>query len=110
MATLTAVDPEGESIVWSLDDDDNDALDGNEELFDIENGVLTFKSAPDYETGRPMAAPDNTYVVTVQASDGGNDTTATETLTIRGHQRGGARYGDAVHVAAPGEFANHALP
>ena len=36
VATFTAVDPEGESILWSLDGNDM-------EDFDIENGVLTFQ-------------------------------------------------------------------
>ncbi len=77
VATLTAVDPEGKSIVWSLADS------GGNEDFDIENGVLTFKSSPDFESPMGGDADDsNTYVVTVQASDGGNDTTATEALTI----------------------------
>ena len=71
MARFTATDPEGESIVWSL-------VSGNDmEDFSIENGVLRFKSSPDYE----MPADDNhqnDYEVTVQASDGGEDTTATE--------------------------------
>ena len=80
VATLTAVDPEGKSIVWSLDDDDNNAPD--DELFDIENGVLTFKNSPDFENPMGGIANTNTYVVTVQASDGGEETTATETLTI----------------------------
>ena len=43
VATLTAVDPEGKSIVWSL------ANSGDVEDFDIENGVLTFKNSPDFE-------------------------------------------------------------
>ena len=75
VATYTAVDPEGESIVWSLAGADMDD-------FSIENGVLTFKSSPDYE----MAADDginNTYEVIVQASDGGDDTTATEAVMIK---------------------------
>ena len=44
VATFTAVDPEGESIVWSL------AAGTDMDDFDIENGVLRFKSAPDFET------------------------------------------------------------
>ena len=78
VATLTAVDPEGESIVWSLEDT------GDNEDFDIENGVLTFKSSPDFEDpkGGGDSGNDNTYVVTVQASDGGRDTTAMEEVTI----------------------------
>ena len=75
VATLTAVDPEGESIIWSL------AADTDMDDFDIENGVLTFKSSPDFEMPADTGT-DNTYVVTVQASDGGQDTTATEELTI----------------------------
>ena len=79
VATFTAVDPEGESIVWSLADDDNAAPD--DELFDIENGVLSFKSSPDYEAAAD-SNNDNTYTVTVQASDGGDTTTAMEPVTI----------------------------
>ena len=75
VATFTAVDPEGESIVWSL------ATGGDMEDFDIDDGVLTFKSSPDYEM--PAASDDsNTYVVTVQASDGGDGTTTMEPVTI----------------------------
>ena len=43
VATFTAVDPEGESIVWSLADGDD------MEDFSIENGVLRFMSSPDFE-------------------------------------------------------------
>ena len=77
VATFTAVDPEGESVTWSLDGDD--ATD-----FDIENGVLRFKSSPDFESpqGGGAIGTSNTYVVTVQASDGGQDTTAMEEVTI----------------------------
>ena len=76
------MDPEGKSIVWSLDDGDGDAPDDG--LFDIDNGVLTFKSSPDFEgpKGGGANGTDNTYVVTVEASDGGDETTARETLTI----------------------------
>ena len=44
VATFTAVDPEGESIVWSL------AAGGDMEDFAIENGVLRFKSSPTLRT------------------------------------------------------------
>ena len=77
VATFTAVDPEGESIVWSL------ATGDDMEDFDIENGVLTFMSSPDFENPQGGNGNNsNTYVVTVQASDGGDDTTATETVTV----------------------------
>ena len=75
VATFTAVDPEGKSIVWSLAGADMDD-------FDIENGVLRFKSSPDYEI--PVDADTNsTYEVIVQASDGGAaPTTAMQAVTI----------------------------
>ena len=50
MATFTAVDPEGESIVWTLAGDDMAD-------FDIENGVLRFKSPPDFENPSRSATP-----------------------------------------------------
>ena len=75
VTTFTAIDPEGESIVWSLEDmDDMDD-------FEIDNGVLRFKSSPDYEAPAD-ADNNNTYVVTVQASDGGTVTTAMEEVTV----------------------------
>ena len=42
VATYTAEDPEGESVVWSL-------AGANMDDFSIENGVLRFVSSPDYE-------------------------------------------------------------
>ena len=75
VATFTAIDPEGESIVWSLAGDDM-------EDFDIEDGVLTFKSPPDFEM-RADAGTNNTYEVTVKASDGGDDTTSMEAVMIK---------------------------
>ena len=78
VATFTAIDPEGESIVWSLEDmDDMDDMDD----FEIDNGVLRFKSSPDFESPGSSNGS-NTYVVTVQASDGGMDTTAMEEVTV----------------------------
>ena len=74
VATFTATDPEGESITWTLAGTDIEA-------FSIENGVLRFKSAPDFEAAAD-ADGNNMYVVTVQASDGGEGTTATEEVTI----------------------------
>ena len=61
VATFRAEDPEGESITWTLTG--ADAAD-----FSIENGMLRFRSSPDFE-----GAGDNAYEVVVQASDGGAD-------------------------------------
>ena len=76
VATFTAVDPEGKAIVWSLAGDDA----GD---FSIVNGVLSFEEPPDFEDPQGGSGNDSTtYSVTVQASDGGADTTATEMLTV----------------------------
>ena len=79
VATFTAIDPEGASIVWSL------AAAEDMEDFSIVNGVLRFKSPPDFEA--PQGGGTNgtsvTYQVTVQASDGGAAaTTAMKPVTI----------------------------
>ena len=79
VATFTAIDPEGASIVWSL------AAADDMEDFSIVNGVLRFKSPPDFEA--PQGGGTNgtsvTYQVTVQASDGGAAaTTAMKPVTI----------------------------
>ena len=67
VVTISAMDPEGEMITWSLGG--NDAED-----FDITGGVLSFKSSPSYETpkGSPATdggAADNSYEVTVNATE-----------------------------------------
>ena len=75
VATYTAVDPEGAEIVWELDGGDAGA-------FDIEGGVLTFKSAPDFEA-ETDTDDNNVYNVTVQAGDGGtNPATKIVTVTV----------------------------
>ena len=66
VANFSAMDPEGEMIVWSLGG--ADASD-----FDITGGVLSFKSSPDFES--PMGTPesgtdaDNSYEVMVVATE-----------------------------------------
>ena len=59
VATFTAMDPEGTTISWTLEGTDSDALSISSD------GVLTFRSPPDYETK-------TTYMITVEASDGTN--------------------------------------
>ena len=66
VGTFSAMDPEGESIAWSL-------AGADAEDFDITGGVLTFKSSPNYED--PKGSPDtgtdadNTYEVMVVATE-----------------------------------------
>ena len=63
VATYTATDPEGAMVRWSLDG--TDAGD-----FMIENGVLSFKKSPDFETPKGgSAGMSNTYTVMVKATD-----------------------------------------
>ena len=65
VATFTATDPEGGMITWTLTGTDDS-------VFSITGGVLEFDSAPDFEAPGD-ANTDNTYNVTVNASDGVND-------------------------------------
>ena len=65
VATYTAVDPEGAEITsWTLGGDDA----GD---FMIDGGVLTFMKSPDFEAAADDDT-DNTYEVTVQATDESN--------------------------------------
>ncbi len=64
----TAMDPEGETATLHLGGTDATS-------FTLTNGVLTFKSAPDFETKR-------SYSVTVTASDGTNESTLAVAISI----------------------------
>ena len=61
VATYTATDPEGASVMWSLG-----GVDAGD--FTIDNGVLSFAKTPNYEAAAD-ADTDNVYVVDVQATD-----------------------------------------
>ena len=65
-----------DSATWTLDGADDDA-------FDITGGVLTFKTAPDYESPMGGANDDsNTYMVTVMAEAGGEMEMVEVTITV----------------------------
>ena len=66
IATLTASDPEDDAIVFTI---------SGSELSITSAGVLTFSSAPDYET-------QSSYSATVTASDGTNSTDQSITVTV----------------------------
>ena len=71
VATYSATDPEDDDVTWSIAG--TDAV-----RFSISSvGVLSFKSAPDYESPND-ANQDNVYEVTIRASDG----TLTSTLDV----------------------------
>jgi VCBS repeat-containing protein len=66
--TITASDPEGAALTYSISGTDA-------ALFNVNalTGAVTFKTAPDFE-GPTDAGPDNVYDLTVHASDGTNST------------------------------------
>ena len=76
VATYTAEDPEGTTITWTLEDEDNDA-----DVFDIDEGVLTFKQSPNYEDPAD-ADTDNVYNVTVVATDSGDEPEDVAMMTV----------------------------
>lgn len=75
VTTLTA----DESVTWSLTGSDDDA----KFAIDANTGVITFVTAPDYETPTDVGdtANNNTYVMTITATDAANNT-STQTLTV----------------------------
>ena len=66
VATYQATDPEGRTITWGLSGTDSDD-------FNINEGVLTFATIPDFEKPADDNG-DNEYLVTVQARDEGGKT------------------------------------
>ena len=75
IATLTAIDEDGDSLEWNI----IGGRDGH--LFSLlENGQLSFKQAPDYEA-MSSGGGDNDYFVNVRVSDGLHY--ADQNLTIR---------------------------
>ena len=75
VATYRASGPDAASATWTLEGDDA----GD---FDISSsGVLTFRASPNYETPAD-ADTDNTYEVTVVASDGTNEDRLDVTITV----------------------------
>ena len=75
VATYAATDPEGETITWDLDGNDDDKLSISSA------GVLTFNTVPDFEDKKDHNT-DNVYEVTVIASDGTNKETQEVRITI----------------------------
>ena len=76
VSSYLATDAEGATIAWSVSGPDSDDF-----SIDSDNGVLTFKSAPDYENPGDVNG-DNEYLVTVEASDGALTGTVNVTVTV----------------------------
>ena len=70
IGTVTATDADGDTISYSLSGTDASSMSINSS-----SGVLTFNSAPDYETK-------TSYTATVTASDGTNSVTQNITVSI----------------------------
>jgi VCBS repeat-containing protein len=75
--TVTATDPEGGALTYSI------AAGGDASLFSINptSGAVTFTTAPNFEAPVDGGA-NNTYVITVRASDGVNTSTLPVTITV----------------------------
>ena len=72
--TYTATDPEGATLIWSLEG--TDAAD-----FTITGGALKFASTPDHES--PADSDENNiYSITVKVTDGTNPVTRAVTVTV----------------------------
>ena len=77
VTTVTSTDPEGTARTYSI----VAGGDGTRFSINASTGVLTFVSAPDYEAPTDTDA-NNSYVVTVQASDGSLSDTQTITVNV----------------------------
>ena len=75
VAKYTAIDPEQETITWSLEGMDSGLLAISE------TGELTFVSPPDFESPQDSGS-DNTYDISVKASDGTHDDTVQVTVSV----------------------------
>ena len=78
VATYTVSGPGADMATWSLGGDDSRS-------FNISGGMLSFRSAPNFEMPRGQAMSDNntnTYMVTVKASSGGSMAQHEVTVTV----------------------------
>ncbi len=81
VATLTATDTDAARLRWSIPAGMAGGADGAVFSLIDDAGVLTFSTAPDYETPTDDDG-DNVYEVTVQVSDGTNTDTAALEVTV----------------------------
>ena len=81
-ATYRAIDPDNDSVEWSLSGADA-------ALFEISGGSLGFRAAPDFEA-RADAGGDNVYEVVVVAGDGEFTATLAVLVTVTNDDEPGA--------------------
>ena len=77
VATIAAVDPEGQDVTYAISGGDDAALFG----IDAQTGALSFLAAPDFEAPAD-AGGDNVYDVTVSASDGARASEQAVSVTV----------------------------
>ena len=82
VANYTATDPDNGTIIWSLSGADAS------KFFISANGVLTFKTYPDFEA-RASSNNSNAYQVTVEATDGTNPVTLDVTVSVTNVEEAG---------------------
>ena len=83
VATYTAADPEGATVVWeTLGGADSDD-------FSFSNGVLRFVAPPDYEAPADNGG-NNAYQIRLRTSDGPNTVTHAVTVTVSNEEETGA--------------------
>ena len=85
-----ATDPDGDSLSWSI----SGGADAGKFSIVAGTGVVTFVTAPSFGTPTDFGA-NNTYEVTIQASDGSSAATTTVTVTVTQQVAPGGS-GDAV--------------
>ncbi|WP_420443644.1 cadherin domain-containing protein [Candidatus Poriferisodalis sp.] len=84
VARFEASDPEGEDIIWTLLGTDRDDL-----AIGHDDGIVEFAAAPDFEA--PVdSGRNNSYIVTVEASDGNKKATQRLTVTVTNVDESGA--------------------
>ncbi len=84
VVTVSASDPENDSLTYSLSGTDASSLSINS------SGVITFNSAPDYETK-------TSYSITVNVSDGTNTTSQSITININDITENGSSGNDTIN-------------
>ena len=74
VATFTSADPEGGTTVWLTDTRESPLAGADANLFDLEDGRLSFKKTPLHDNDEPNEPgdldPKNTYEVTLRSTDG----------------------------------------
>ncbi len=108
VATLTATDPEGDEVTWSV----TGGADSGLFAVGPRDGILKFNNPPDYEataTGGGDSNNDNTYEVIVTATDSATPTPNTKTFTLNVKVTNVEEAGEVIWTVDPDGAANSAL-